>query len=125
MKTIIKILKRINLILFLGLITSCTNDSIIISHGFSIQYEESCSDPYNSNALTKGSRDGYKIFVCQVKEAHWNSKVLLVEGDEGCFLIEFDKTEYMEQMINIPCDDIKNKIATEGEVHHYYPEIKK
>jgi hypothetical protein len=115
MRKVIRVIRVIRVFLSLVLITSCNNDAITISNGFSIEYVEGFSNNFKTKCLLNNV-----VFVRNVQEAHWNSNVLYVIGENGCFLIDLKSTEYPEDMALIPCDDFKNIILANGEIHHYY-----
>ncbi len=78
---------------------------IYVKDEFYIEYLEM----YASVSLWNGSQG----FVGNVSEAYWNNDSLVVSGDGGCFLIEFGKTKYNDEMIEINCGQLgallKNK----------------
>lgn len=73
---------------------------IHVKDEFYIEYLEM----YNSNSLWNGAQ----VFVGSVKEAYWNNDSLVVAGKNECFLIEFGKTKYNDEMVKIDCIDLKN-----------------
>ena len=42
-------------------------------------------------------------FVQDIRVAFWNADSLIVESNNGCFLIDFEKTEYNDQMEKFDC----------------------
>lgn len=54
--------------------------------------------------------NGTQGFVGDVSEAYWNNDSLVVSGKKGCFLIEFGKTKYNDEMIKINCEQINTML---------------
>ena len=78
---------------------------IHVKDEFYIEYLEM----YASVSLWNGTQS----FVGNVSEAYWNNDSLVVSGDRGCFIIEFGKTKYNDEMVEINCGPLsgilKNK----------------
>ena len=77
---------------------------------FYIEYEESQS--------SVSLRNGPQIFMGNISEAYWNSDSLVVSGSKGCFLIEFGKTLYNDEMIEIGCENL-NRYLESGSIKSY------
>jgi hypothetical protein len=103
-----KLTKIITIVPLLTLI-SCT-DSVTINDGFKIEYMEM----YSSVSLSNENQG----FVSNVTEAYWNTDSLVVSGDEGCFLIEFGKTKYNDEMVKINCGNLNSKLK-KGNIKKY------
>lgn len=70
---------------------------------FYLEYSESCA----SIALHNGKQD----FLCDIQEAYWNKDSLIISGNKGCFLIEFGKTKYNDEMVEIPCGNLNQRVT--------------
>ena len=77
---------------------------------FYIEYLEM----YASISLWNGTQG----FVGNVEEAYWNKDSLVVLGDGGCFLIEFGKTKYNDEMVEIECSRL-NQILKNGAIEEF------
>ena len=93
-----KIIKILPVVLTLA---SC-NDTVIINDEFKIEYMEM----YSSVSLSNEDQG----FVSNITEAYWNNDSLVVSGDEGCFLIEFGKTKYNDEMVKIDCSNLNSRL---------------
>lgn len=78
---------------------------IHIKDEFYIEYSESCA--------SIGMHNGVQGFLCDIQEAYWNTDSLIISGNKGCFLIEFGKTKYNDEMIEIPCERLSQRITKE------------
>ena len=78
-------------------------DRIHVKDEFYIEYLEM----HSSISLWNGAQG----FVGNVSEAYWNNDSLVVSGKNGCFLIEFGKTKYNDEMIKITCNQINKYIS--------------
>jgi len=65
--------------------------------------------------------NGIQGFVGNVSEAYWNEDSLVVSGKGGCFLIEFGKTKYNDEMLEISCEHL-NKMLKNKPIKEYIKE---
>ncbi|MEM0575813.1 hypothetical protein [Flavobacterium polysaccharolyticum] len=101
--------------IFISLTFISCDESVSIKDDFTIRYEEM----FSSISLTKLTDDNTsQVFVSDVTEAYWNNDSLVVSGNNGCFLIEFGKTQYNDEMVKIECDNLKNKLK-KGSIKKY------
>jgi len=81
-----------------------------IKNEFYIEYSESC------NSI--GLHNEMQNFLCDIQEAYWNNDSLVISGTSGCFLIEFEKTYYNDEMIKINCGEL-NQIIKKKPIEKY------
>ena len=95
-----KIIKYSVLFTVMTLVSS--SNSVKINDEFKIEYLEM----FSSISL----HNEHQGFVGNVTEAYWNNDSLVVSGETGCFLIEFGKTKYNDEMIRIECGNLSHKL---------------
>jgi len=87
-----------------------SGNRVHIKDQFYIEYMEM----YDAISL----RNGNQGLLGEVNEAYWDEEILVVKSDKNCFMIFLDKTKYPEDLLPIPCDDLKERLS--GAAIHSY-----
>lgn len=57
-----------------------------------------------------GLRNGNQGLVGGISEAYWDEKILVVKSNKNCYMIFLDETKYPEDLLPIPCNDLKERL---------------